>query len=677
MSNGDQCNLENSLCHAVVAIEEHANDNLLKIDSHDTFLPASAIKKQISAVFPPPITGNPEKNEPLLPGLLRVGKNPKNSFIFFAFDSVENRELALQLLVKSGKMMYRKEPWVEVVVSERDRLVTHKGGNASNSSLKGVIPSDPLSNRSKKREREASGSISVAQWGGIPYFQQIQRKTTHCQYILRKIAVGKVQRQFKSEKSVIDEFSIISSPLIHGYRNHVNFSFGYDRQQRPAIGFFTGSLIDGNGTIEGVTREDKESELIAKTTNYIAILYAKAVMCAYTRVNNVSKGKVVMFDKVTSVAEKVTRVDSKGDAASEELIFFWRRMQVRHSVSGNVMIDIEVDNTDVSEELLSEISNILVEECKKVEEVYEPAKPVSVLLETRPKGTDGVIPSEGIYNDFAVEVDYGELKGRNLEFISSKHVSSVFPNCKLVSLQWHFHSGTRTCPIDIPRSVIYGEVDALTETLCGMKFQLSPRSFFQVNTKATELMLEKLSECAGLSKSTTLLDLCCGTGIIGICLAKHVKLVIGIDMVADAIDDARVNAVNNNVTNTVYYAGKVEDVLNNALNKLSNEDKHDIVAIFDPPRAGMHPSVLKSTRSNQNIRRIIYISCDQNALLRDCPSMMKEPTKAFRGMPFVIEQSFGIDMFPHTPHVEMAVVLNRVSSTSLDTNEVINAVESD
>ncbi|RHW74503.1 Ribosomal protein L11 methyltransferase (PrmA) [Trypanosoma brucei equiperdum] len=178
-----------------------------------------------------------------------------------------------------------------------------------------------------------------------------------------------------------------------------------------------------------------------------------------------------------------------------------------------------------------------------------------------------------------------------------------------------------------------------------------------------ELLLRETVAVAELTPETTLLDLCCGTGTIGIALAKHVKRVIGIELVESAVRDARLNAERNGVRNATFNCGRVEHLLPSVISQLSPEDRKDIVAILDPPRAGVTPTVLKWIRGTATIRRLVYISCEQKALQRDCPPLTKPATKAYRESPFNVVAGFAIDMFPHTPHVEMVAVLSRSNSS--------------
>ncbi|ORZ01558.1 S-adenosyl-L-methionine-dependent methyltransferase [Syncephalastrum racemosum] len=146
------------------------------------------------------------------------------------------------------------------------------------------------------------------------------------------------------------------------------------------------------------------------------------------------------------------------------------------------------------------------------------------------------------------------------------------------------------------------------EELLGCRFRISSSAFFQVNTPATELLYAKCAEWCNIDKNkkTTLLDLCCGTGTIGITMARTVDRVIGIEMISDAIVDAQANAEMNQIKNVQYHASKVEE----RIDVVANEKNEEVVAVFDPPRSGVHSSVIRAVRESPQIRKVIFISCD-------------------------------------------------------------------
>ncbi|MBO4623147.1 MAG: 23S rRNA (uracil(1939)-C(5))-methyltransferase RlmD [Bacilli bacterium] len=153
--------------------------------------------------------------------------------------------------------------------------------------------------------------------------------------------------------------------------------------------------------------------------------------------------------------------------------------------------------------------------------------------------------------------------------------------------------------------------DEIVDEILGLKFKISHKSFFQINRRQTEklysLVLDNLGENA---KEMNVIDGYCGVGSISLCLAKKVKHVYGIEIVEEAINDAKNNAVLNNITNASFYVGKVEDLIDDFI------DKNIDCIVVDPPRKGIEEKVLRSI-INANIKKIIYVSCNPATLARD------------------------------------------------------------
>lgn len=145
------------------------------------------------------------------------------------------------------------------------------------------------------------------------------------------------------------------------------------------------------------------------------------------------------------------------------------------------------------------------------------------------------------------------------------------------------------------------------ESLLNLKFRISPLAFFQANTKAAEILYSKIGEICDIDESTIILDICCGTGTIGLTLASKCKLVVGVEIIPEAIEDAKVNSELNNIKNVEWHCGKAEDILPNLLKRHVNDK---VVAIVDPPRAGLHIKVIQALRHLRNLESLIYVSCN-------------------------------------------------------------------
>ena len=181
-------------------------------------------------------------------------------------------------------------------------------------------------------------------------------------------------------------------------------------------------------------------------------------------------------------------------------------------------------------------------------------------------------------------------------------------------------------------------------------FRISPLSFYQVNPFQTEKLYGKALEYAGLTGQETVWDLYCGTGTISLFLARQAKQVFGVEIVPEAIRDARENAARNQITNASFYVGKAEEVLPQ---KYQEEGIRADVIVVDPPRKGCEPSVL-ATMVQIRPEKIVYVSCDPATLARDL--------KYLCGEVYELERVCPVDMFGMSGHVECCVKLVRSKS---------------
>ncbi len=189
--------------------------------------------------------------------------------------------------------------------------------------------------------------------------------------------------------------------------------------------------------------------------------------------------------------------------------------------------------------------------------------------------------------------------------------------------------------------------DTITEELCGLRFELSPLSFFQVNPPQAERLYAKALEYASPDGAGTVLDLYCGTGTISLCLARGAKQVIGADIVPEAVADARKNAARNGVENARFLCADAAE----AAETLRAEGVKPDAVVVDPPRKGLAPALI-DTISEMSPARVVYVSCDPGTLARDL--------KRFAELGYAPNAGVAVDMFPHTAHVETVVLMSRV-----------------
>ncbi|MDD4352761.1 MAG: 23S rRNA (uracil(1939)-C(5))-methyltransferase RlmD [Candidatus Gracilibacteria bacterium] len=193
--------------------------------------------------------------------------------------------------------------------------------------------------------------------------------------------------------------------------------------------------------------------------------------------------------------------------------------------------------------------------------------------------------------------------------------------------------------------IILSGQDYLHEKIGDLDFKVSAFSFFQTNSLGAKVLYDQVQEFADLKGTETVLDLYCGTGTIGQYLAAKAKEVIGIEINAQAIEDARENAALNNLKNCTYYAGAVKDVTLEHRDELAETE----VIIIDPPRAGLDKKMRQRLCKFPNLKKLIYVSCDPVTLARDLMILQTYSFEIVKVQP--------VDMFPHTAHIENVTLL--------------------
>ena len=196
--------------------------------------------------------------------------------------------------------------------------------------------------------------------------------------------------------------------------------------------------------------------------------------------------------------------------------------------------------------------------------------------------------------------------------------------------------------------VAYGD-GMIRDYIGELVFEISPLSFFQVNPLQTEVLYTKALEYANLGENDTVFDIYCGIGTISLFLAQKAKKVYGIEIVEDAIKDAKRNAKINNMDNVEFYVGKAEEVVP----KMYQEGKRANVVVVDPPRKGCDEKVLDTIISMQP-DRVVYVSCNPSTLARDLAYLNERGYKCHEIQP--------VDMFPHSVHVENVAWLSKADN---------------
>jgi 23S rRNA (uracil1939-C5)-methyltransferase len=192
----------------------------------------------------------------------------------------------------------------------------------------------------------------------------------------------------------------------------------------------------------------------------------------------------------------------------------------------------------------------------------------------------------------------------------------------------------------------YAGRNYITENIDGLEFKIGPKSFFQTNTRQTEVLYKKVKEAANLTGEEIVYDLYSGTGSISLYLARNAKKVVGVEVVSEAVEDANINAGINNISNVEFVTGDMKDIMKPGFIKAHG--KPDVI-VLDPPRAGVHKDVIEVIRKTAP-EKIVYVSCNPATQARDI-SLLKDSYRIVEVQP--------VDMFPHTHHMENMILLEK------------------
>ena len=240
-----------------------------------------------------------------------------------------------------------------------------------------------------------------------------------------------------------------------------------------------------------------------------------------------------------------------------------------------------------------------------------------------------------------IQFHYDDTGGEKEALDLLQHVSDKFPQ---ISALMYLDNQKCNDTIGDQDILVFKGNDHIFETMEDLKFKVGPKSFYQTNTEQAYHLYAVAREFAALSGNETVYDLYTGTGTIANFVAKKAKQVIGIEYVPEAIEDAKVNSEINGISNTLFYAGDMKDILTD---DFIHEHGCPDVIITDPPRAGMHPDVVK-TILRAAPQRIVYVSCNPATQARDLHDL---------DINYRVAAVQPVDMFPHTPHVENVVLL--------------------
>ncbi|XP_076907156.1 zinc finger CCCH domain-containing protein 24-like [Bidens hawaiensis] len=585
---------------------------------------------------------------------------------FVSFETVEQVKAAIEKL--QGKPIGNKNlKIVDAVPRSFERNVKPSMVSNNSDSLDsdnkaedgGLVNDDSTPGSSALKGRSARDVVTPL--AHMSYEDQLEQKKKNIMQILKKLARnarkgcpdGVAQPDWIQKSRDIGGLAcklegIIESPLVNGYRNKCEFSVGYSLQGKPTVGFLLGNFREGVTAVE----EPSDCPNISK------------ISCKYAEIfqNFLQDSTFPIWNRMTNTG-------------------FWRQLTVREGRKQGNNPEGDLGESSIAEVLL------MVQ-----------------------------ISSAG-FDEEAVNV---ELEKMAEAFVTNAATNS--PSLPLTVLVVQDHQGvSNVAPADAPlRSLPLVKSEAVAEAriqdyINNLRFCISPTAFFQVNTLAAEKLYALAGDWACLGPNTLLFDVCCGTGTIGLTLANHVGMVVGIEMNASAVADANRNAELNGINNCRFVCSKAEDVMGSLLKEYLTKEESDgntgnkdetstpedkspvtedtkmhrfdnVVAIVDPPRVGLHPTVIKALRTYSGLKRLVYISCNPESLMANTielctPSTEKNEkgnnkNRGWRNMsgaslarqraksmpvsdPFQPIKAMAVDLFPHTPHCELVMLLER------------------
>ncbi len=250
--------------------------------------------------------------------------------------------------------------------------------------------------------------------------------------------------------------------------------------------------------------------------------------------------------------------------------------------------------------------------------------------------------------DLMVVISSNKEKIKNLQKLIDRLCGTNFGTYNLKSIILNVNTQKNNLVLGDKNITLWG-VDTISDSISGLKFSISPHSFFQVNPMQTAVLYKKAIDFAQINNTQTVLDIYCGIGTISLCAAKSAKKVIGVEIVDAAISDAKENAKRNGINNTEFFCGAAEDVVPKLIKK---GEKPDVV-IIDPPRKGSDEKTLSAIISAKP-NRIVYVSCNPATLARD--------VKFLNQNGYELQTATPVDMFPNSEHVESVAMLTLSTS---------------
>ncbi|XP_054734993.1 tRNA (uracil-5-)-methyltransferase homolog A isoform X1 [Anastrepha obliqua] len=266
----------------------------------------------------------------------------------------------------------------------------------------------------------------------------------------------------------------------------------------------------------------------------------------------------------------------------------------------------------------------------------------------------------GVYSSNLNDTEVVDLKSKLREYYETCTENQNGFKCTSLYYQdvKHRQAGQMVSPVEHLSGSTHN-----TDTIHSLSFKISPLAFFQINTQGAEVLYDKAIQLAAPQPHSTVLDICCGTGTIALAFSKHCKQVLGVEIIPEAIKDAEFNAAANKIGNCKFFAGNADDYIQSMVREVVYGNAPgaplDLIAVVDPPRAGLHNKSIAAIRAASAIKRLVYISCNPVHAQRNWIELGRPESKQYKGDPFFPKTAIAVDMFPHTTHTELVILFER------------------
>ncbi|CAB3227156.1 unnamed protein product [Arctia plantaginis] len=628
-------------------------------------------------------------------------KRPKNGshWLFACFQNDEERTKAIEAL--NGYSWKGKTLIAEVAKPAPDPLVRKR----KREEVEGNEQQRKKKEDDNKSQEERLKDATTPYWN-LPYEEQLKLKEKEIKNILMKFdneiwKIDKLKRQeIEAKRKKFNGLSfelrpIEKSPVAFGYRNKCEFTVGIDEETKlPTVGFRLGSYVTGTVGVGPIQSMIHISEQTKKAVLLFQEYIRKSKLAPFSPADYSGHWRYLTVRDSTSTGEVMVIVSMHPQVryiSEKSPVAFGYRNKCEFTVG----IDEETKLPTVGFRLGSYVTGTvgvgpiqsmihISEQTKKAVLLFQEYIRKSKLAPFSPADYSGhwryltvrdststgeVMVIVSMHPQTLTENELNEIKRDLIEHFSSDEAVA----CGVKSLYFE-QIIKRRVGEDGSKPVHLSGSTHITDTILGKQFRISPEAFFQINTAGAEVLYRSAIEMSQVKTESTVVDICCGTGTIGLCFAQHCGKVLGLEMIAEAVKDAKANAELNKIENCEFFTGKAEDILPSVLARAAADD---IIAIVDPPRAGLHMRAITQLRNTKKVNRLVYISCSPSSVVKNFIDLTRPSSKTLKGAPFIPVRAVPVDMFPQTKHVELAILFERESSgeTEEDNTGITNNVE--